>query len=380
MFPLRDRRAVTAGSTQPRVAPAAPYTPTARRLIELDSLRGMAALVVVLFHFTTFHEKDVGFAGRPSLDFWWGDNGVEVFFVISGFVIFMTLDNTKRGLDFVVSRFSRLYPAYWAAILFTTATVLLAGFEQYYRSPGELVVNFTMVQRLPGLATRDVDWSYWTLYTELLFYLAMLGLFVTGQIRRIEAYLVAALIGALVFPALEMIVADAPADSVEAAAVRSIQFVVPFAPLFVAGICLHRLWTGTKPRTAAAILAAAVATAWLTLTGVKVVAMLSAIVTIGLILTGRARLLRLRPFVWLGGISYSLYLVHSTAGRAVIVRLEAIGWSADAAIVVALAFAFAAAILINHYVEKPAQSWLRDAYKRRVSAAQPSGFAPAAPR
>jgi peptidoglycan/LPS O-acetylase OafA/YrhL len=49
----------------------------------------------------------------------WGYLGVNLFFVISGFVIFMTLDRTLVPLDFVISRTSRLFPAYWAAIIIT---------------------------------------------------------------------------------------------------------------------------------------------------------------------------------------------------------------------------------------------------------------------
>jgi len=87
------------------------------RLAQLDALRGVAALLVVGFHYTTRFDQLYGHAGEPLLSLPWGHYGVNLFFMISGFVIFMTLERTQRATDFVVSRFSRLYPAYWGALL-----------------------------------------------------------------------------------------------------------------------------------------------------------------------------------------------------------------------------------------------------------------------
>lgn len=366
-----DPQAAADGASPPRIAPPAP------RLLELDALRGLAALAVVFFHLTTVHERDTGFIGQPSLDIWWGAKGVELFFVISGFVIFMTLQNTRRPLDFIMSRFARLYPAYWAAILFTTAIVALLRFELFYRTPAEIAVNFTMLQGLPGLGVRDVDLSYWTLYTELLFYTSMLTLFVTGQLRRIELYLWAALAGAISYHvASHFAGAYLPASSWVRAGLGSLQNVIPYAPLFVIGICLYRIWIGTKIRHALVILSAALSAIWATMLTEEFLTALLAVGIFSLVLTGRAGFLRSPPLVWLGGISYSLYLVHSTAGQAMIFRLETIGWTADAAIAAAFVAMVGAAMLINLCVERPAQRALRNAYKRHRSSEQPSGFAP----
>lgn len=83
------------------------------RLVEVDALRGVAALAVVLFHYTTRFTDLFQPGVPPAVSFPGGHYGVNLFFIISGFVIFMTLEKTARPLDFVVSRFSRLFPAYW---------------------------------------------------------------------------------------------------------------------------------------------------------------------------------------------------------------------------------------------------------------------------
>ena len=79
---------------------------------ELDALRGMAAMAVVVFHYTTRARNN----GVQLFDFEIGHYGVQLFFCVSGFVIYWTLERSKTLMDFAVSRFSRLYPAYWAAI------------------------------------------------------------------------------------------------------------------------------------------------------------------------------------------------------------------------------------------------------------------------
>ncbi|MCM2335320.1 MAG: acyltransferase family protein, partial [Pseudomonas sp.] len=97
------------------------------RVVELDALRGLAALAVVAFHYTTHYQAQVGHAQPLGFGFPFGNYGVHLFFLISGFVIFMTLERTRSPLDFVVSRFSRLFPAYWAAMAVTAAVVYTVG-------------------------------------------------------------------------------------------------------------------------------------------------------------------------------------------------------------------------------------------------------------
>ena len=76
------------------------------RLVELDALRGIAAVVVVLYHLTYWNDA----AGQAPFSVFWGHYGVELFFIISGFVIFMTLAQARDLRAFAVSRVARLYP------------------------------------------------------------------------------------------------------------------------------------------------------------------------------------------------------------------------------------------------------------------------------
>lgn len=74
---------------------------------------------MVLFHFTTRFTEIYRPGQTLSVAFPHGHLGVNLFFIISGFVIFITLERTVQPMGFVVSRFSRLFPSYWAAIVLT---------------------------------------------------------------------------------------------------------------------------------------------------------------------------------------------------------------------------------------------------------------------
>ena len=87
-----------------------------KRIAEIDTLRGLAALWVVFYHYTYRYGQIYGENLLPWTVFKHGYLGVQVFFVISGFVIYLTLERRNNLLDFAVSRFSRLFPVYWAAI------------------------------------------------------------------------------------------------------------------------------------------------------------------------------------------------------------------------------------------------------------------------
>ncbi|MFD4567058.1 acyltransferase family protein [Streptomyces sp. NPDC058467] len=153
--------------------------PVARkdRLAALDGLRFLAALSVVLFHFIgQTPQAMIVVWGRPYQTtfpalhgyFAFGRLGVDLFFLISGFVICMSAwGRTPR--DFFISRVTRLYPMYWVAIVVSACVIYLADSPFGHPNPRVLFANFTMLQTPLGVA--NLDPVYWTLWPELCFYL-----------------------------------------------------------------------------------------------------------------------------------------------------------------------------------------------------------------
>ncbi|MFF3884902.1 acyltransferase family protein [Streptomyces sp. NPDC001914] len=152
-----------------------PAAPRENRLRALDGLRLVAALMVAGYHYGGRDGEVVQAWGTspkhqfPTLHhlFAYGCLGVQVFFVISGFVICMS--GWGRPLrSFFASRASRLLPAYWAAIVIVTAVFALPVVAYKTVSPSDALVNLTMLQQ--PLGVDRVLGVCWTLWAEVRFY------------------------------------------------------------------------------------------------------------------------------------------------------------------------------------------------------------------
>ena len=162
---------------------------TENRLEWVDSLRGLAALGVAVMHIyvrlrnyypnvSAFQENSL--PGLFILDFTnLGKICVVVFFLISGYVIPYSLFNKDLN-QFAISRFFRLYPAYWASII---VSILVLGFPPLL----QLLTNFTMLQKFVGQA--DIIGVFWTLQIELIFYFICSLLFYSGLLFNEKAIL-----------------------------------------------------------------------------------------------------------------------------------------------------------------------------------------------
>ena len=322
------------------------------RFQELDVFRGVAAFAVMLFHFSSRYPQVYNPAADPGWSFDYGHYGVQLFFMISGFVIFLTLSRCRSASDFLMSRFSRLYPAYWAAMLLTAAVGFIWPLPDQHYSLSQLLINVSMLQSY--LFVPSIDGVYWTLSYELGFYAVMLALYLLGVVRHVHAvvagWLLLALVNALwPLPFRLQLLA-----------------VLPYAPLFMAGLLFHEVWSRRASKLTWLLLAACLFGACaLEQHLVGRLLMPVFFLLFGLAVTGHMRWLLNRPLLWLGSISYTLYLVHQMLGFRVIAWLESAGWSINLAIATAIAAVCILATLLTQLIEQPSLRWLRQWYQQR---------------
>lgn len=328
-----------------------------RRLEEVDALRGLAAVAVVFFHYSTRITQIYGQKVAPSVEFPHGDLGVNLFFIISGFVIFMTLNATRRPTDFVVGRFSRLFPTYWAAIAVTFAVTAALGLPGRTVTPLEALANTVMLHGLAGV--RHVDGVYWTLEVELLFYGLMLCTFAAGLIARIHLVLIGLLV-------LSMLAGFADAPRLPGIVRRLL--ILDHIAWFVLGICV---FLRTHPRSASdhakALWLGGMALLCIGLTGGVALAAIGGVLVclVWAAASGYLPWLRLRPLVWLGAISYPLYLVHQNVGYSTILSLQRGGIPNDLSVLCAIAVSLMLAYALHLTVERPAMAAIRSWWKGR---------------
>jgi len=143
------------------------------RINNIDILRGLAIIFVVLFHYTSHYSPNY----LLRTDDWtlnvasYGWSGVDIFFVVSGFCIAMTIIKTQNYFEFLIKRFARIYPAYFVCGI----TTLI--FYSLFDLPGREVdwitglMNLFFANFIPGLNYQYIDGIYWALIVELKFYI-----------------------------------------------------------------------------------------------------------------------------------------------------------------------------------------------------------------
>src|SRR4051794_34078810 len=178
--------------------------PAPARLAWLDALRGYAALVVVCFHLSPLMiGTDRHLAVMRHIDL--GKYGVLLFFLVSGYVIPMSLERHGSLRRFWLGRLFRIYPAYLAAIALV-AVLCAAGLLAWPASLRAETVTGVLahVTMLPDLlGQRGAVRVFWTLSYEMTFYLVVSGLF-AWRLHRHSAWWAAglALTALLAGPAL----------------------------------------------------------------------------------------------------------------------------------------------------------------------------------
>lgn len=326
-----------------------------RRILELDVLRGIAALSVVMFHFTTVYHNRYEHPEEPIISIPLGYYGVQLFFMISGFVIFLTLSKTENYKDFLVSRFSRLYPVYWVSVLITFFTIQTFGLKGVDLDLSEAVINLTMLQGVFGIS--NVDGAYWSLMYELIFYVFMLAIFQFRLLKRIELILTIWLIVQLSSVLIEIYFGWFPWKITKL-------LILEYANLFVSGIIYYSIFIDRFTRQRAFILLLCLINQLLVdgLTGLIIVSFYFMIFT--LFCYNKISFIVFKPLIYLGSISYSLYLTHQYLGYMLLNHLYEIGASTDISILITLVASLLLASLLRFTIEKPALSKIRLWHKK----------------
>jgi peptidoglycan/LPS O-acetylase OafA/YrhL len=169
-------------------------SPEHLRIEFLDALRGIAILLVIIWHaygptYAEYLPFGTQFSIIPIRVFW---VGVQLFFMISGFVILMTLERCESLIEFLLRRWLRLFPA------MLVVSILLLGYDLATKLgpsadrtvlnlvPGLLFIHPSLIHAFTGVAIKSMDDPFWTLYVEVLFY-AIFGIsyFAFGAKRAI---------------------------------------------------------------------------------------------------------------------------------------------------------------------------------------------------
>lgn len=310
-----------------------------KRLDALDGLRGVAILLVMGFHYfyhleSAYYKSHLypygeTFSGVPV--FQYGYLGVELFFIISGFVIALTLERSSSPFEFLLRRFVRI----WPALLFSAiVTFFLLNWSD---APFALTRRQMWPNFLPSLTlTPTVLWSgafphvdfvtgvYWSLVVEIRFYLIAAVLFWALSGKNFARNLVIfALVDCCIWFLLRLV-------SPHGAELYDTALVPEFMPWFAAGALFYELYQNRiSQRLAFAMLVAVFIPICITSTHYAIISRnpvvasaiaLLFIATFWLLIArnGHVNVLQSKPLVWVGECSYSIYLFHYAVGMILI--------------------------------------------------------------
>ncbi|WP_284891981.1 acyltransferase family protein [Cobetia amphilecti] len=200
------------------------------RVYILDVIRMLAALSVALYHYTWFGADDIERInfGFISEIFAYGELAVQLFFMISGFVIAWSVYN-KSAFGFLRSRVLRLYPTYWICLL---ATCMVLFFNQSL-DLNVAFFNLTMFQQFVGVA--HIDGSYWTLTNEVIFYVYMCLIIKLGLTSKLMEIFSIHIFLCVVYWVYRIFMHHEPP-------IVGTLFLLEYGHLFIAGHVLYRMF------------------------------------------------------------------------------------------------------------------------------------------
>lgn len=342
-----------------------------KRIDALDGFRALAILMVIGFHYFSRWAQPMAavtkypYGGELS-HFWlfqYGYLGVNLFFIISGFVISMTLFRSSSLLDFAWKRFARLFPTMLLCSIITFILVWLLpqpGFTRHLRdfAPSLTFTDPQIWEKLFGGHFAPMDGVYWSLAVEVKFYFWIGILFFLSRQRRF--FLASAVLFPLLWGLHQILTKLAAGYADRLGSV----FVLEYLPWFVAGIGFYALFADHRSRLGWLLVGEALvveaATQWI---GLLSMLLFDALFWAMLYRPRWIAWSAARPLAAIGAASYSLYLLHQHIGLSLMVTIGKqlptswLHWSwwlapGVAALMVGLS------LIVYRYWEMPAKSLL----------------------
>ncbi len=323
----------------------------------LQLARGIAAMLVTLYHASNHMRLDLGYLPMQGM-FHFGRSGVDFFFVLSGFIICFIhandIGNPSRLGHYITRRLTRIYPMLWIVASIYLALNLITG------KPLELSQLLLEATLLP-ITTIEIISTAWTLQYEIIFY----GIFCLA-ILSLRAWKIALPVWmtAIVFFSLQAMPHQHPAWLNMLFSVWNIEFFLGMSAAYILSRCRVKLPKILFIFAVAGFLLAGHYENIGMINGSAPVARmiygpLSMAIIIGIVAWEKSRQFSIpRALTAIGESSYSLYLTHSLAISLSYKILERLGLTDalahDVVFLILIASAVAVGIIASLYLEMPA--------------------------
>lgn len=318
------------------------------RIVPLDIARFIAASSVVFYHYLLWAETKPIFFLREVAQF--GYLGVPFFFIISGYVIALSAQN-RSAAQFVFSRCVRLLPALWVAIFFTVIITVFVTGERY--TLPQILSNLTAFPNYLGFA--DIDGVYWTLRVEIKFYCCILLLLLFRVFHKHYVWLSIW----ISLTALHILTAKPSFMGM---------FISPeYSSFLITGVIFYLIHENGSSKRNVLLLCISLLMSchqvyYQSREFIQHPSTLESIIAVLILLTlssfmyltstGRIHLTNRTAYTTIGALTYPLYLIHNTAGKALLPYLSSKVPQAMSIFIMYCLMAYLS-WLMHRYIEKP---------------------------
>jgi peptidoglycan/LPS O-acetylase OafA/YrhL len=318
------------------------------RITFLDAIRGAASLMVVIGHSLEAGGYE-NHGGQLHVNL--GRIGIVAFFLVSGYVVAFSLAR-QSFTTFWVRRFFRLFPVYWACVGLYMVVNIPIWDGKYTLDPVTILLNILMIQGFIGAAS--FLWPTWTLGNELVYYgqqslakkvipsflsvhlgWVWLALFaVMAFVTRLTSHDFSAIAPLVIFTAsvgMAVYLKDTQGSKSWIPLTLGFVFLVPLLGLVLQGepsLSASTLWTATN---------------------FNLSYLLGGVLFLIFYLLRNQSMPRV--LLWLGDISYELYLVHAI----VLLALERGGVTGPALLIITVPISLALGYLVRRFIGVPTQ-------------------------
>ncbi|APQ18220.1 acyltransferase family protein [Maribacter hydrothermalis] len=300
--------------------------PVKQRIYQIDLLRFIAAVGIMLVHYLYRGFKADNLTNLSFLELsgeWikYCAVFIDLFFIISGFVITLSVSN-KSVTYFFKSRVVRLFSVYWLCAFITFMVTIYFGAPRFHATFGQFLFNLTLLQDF--FDVERLDGAYWTMAVELRFYALALAYLILYRYKKIKITTIA-----YIWLALSIIYPFVQGNII--VRVLNLFLMFEWAPAFIGGILMAEIYKNKKIslKNGSAIFICFILSTFHRMIYAKmamiiyqetfskpiiVAVMFSVYAIMLMVILGRLKWLNKPYFLYLGIMTYPLYLLHQRIG------------------------------------------------------------------
>ena len=320
-----------------------------KRIYALDIVRGISAILIVLYHYTTRYNESIytieEYKSNWPITVPWGCLAVCTFFLLSGYL--SGVYQQGNVVKYLKKRFIRIWPIFAVCCLFTSVCMKLF-YRQAFVGWKITLYNMTMLPILCGGML--VDGVYWTLQYEIFFYFIIAVLYILTPKRAIKKLILMTwLIASIIwfYSSMSGIIAS----------LFNILLMPKYIGTFIIGISLREYINKESDKMDVILIILSVfnMSIWGS-KGIVFFTIISAFTILGLVknnlkINNENPIVKIFEFV--AAISYPLYLCHQMIGYSIIYYLHKIGLESEWYILIPIIIAICIATIIHNFIEVP---------------------------